>query len=74
MLLVASAGHRRYHIDFRDLSAVPPGDGGGRGGAAAQAQTYISHVEDFVHDHPYSWFNFFDFWAPVAGGRKKPDR
>ncbi|MBO7408615.1 MAG: acyltransferase, partial [Paludibacteraceae bacterium] len=27
------------------------------------AQQYASRIEQMALEHPYQWFNFFDFWA-----------
>lgn len=61
-------GGNRYDIHFEtlaDFSAVAP-----RGRTAA-VQTAISRyavlMEQYCHQAPYNWFNFFDFWqAPVS--------
>ncbi len=35
--------------------------------------TYVARLEEVLHEYPYQWFNFFDFWAaepklPAAAG------
>ena len=35
---------------------------------------FVASLEDFVRDHPYQFFNFFDMWAPgePADARSRP--
>lgn len=28
---------------------------------------YARRLEYYIHQHPYNWFNFYDFWLPVQG-------
>ena len=61
-------GGNRYDIHFEtlaDFSAVAPH---GRSEAVQTAITrYAALMEQYCHQAPYNWFNFFDFWqAPVS--------
>lgn len=31
--------------------------------AEKQAQRYMNRLEEFACEHPYNWFNFYDYWA-----------
>jgi predicted LPLAT superfamily acyltransferase len=26
------------------------------------AESFVSHLEEFVKDFPFQWFNFYSFW------------
>ncbi len=66
-VMVARAGHRRYRIFFREL-AGPAAEGEKRGEefCTETAKAYVTAVEEFLADYPYSWFNFYDFWQAPA--------
>ncbi|MBL8955807.1 MAG: hypothetical protein JNK82_33850 [Myxococcaceae bacterium] len=34
-------------------------------------KTYVTRIEELLRQHPYQWYNFFDFWA---AGHKLPAR
>jgi predicted LPLAT superfamily acyltransferase len=60
-------GGNRYDIHFEtlaDFSAVAPR---GRTLAVQDAMTrYAALLEQYCHEAPYNWFNFFDFWPLVS--------
>ena len=66
-------GGNRYDIHFEtlaDFSAVAPR---GRAGAVKAAMTrYAALLEQYCHQAPYNWFNFFDFWRAPAPRQEKP--
>ncbi len=35
------------------------------------AQSYVGQLERLVREHPYQWFNFYDFWDSQPGGPLK---
>lgn len=66
-------GGNRYDIHFdtlADFSAVLPH---GRALAVQDAMTrYAALLEQYCHQAPYNWFNFFDFWQPPVPRQAKP--
>jgi predicted LPLAT superfamily acyltransferase len=58
----------KAHYEFRVTRATSPigGEGGGRGARAARvaalAAEYASDLGRLAAEHPYQWYNFFDFW------------
>lgn len=63
LMLGIYRGGKRYEIHFiqlADMRDVPRAE---RDAAVESAvQNYIAHLESFCRDHPYNWFNFYDFW------------
>lgn len=59
-------GGNRYTIHFdplADFSAVARGQ---RDAALEAAITrYAALLDQYCHEAPYNWFNFFDFWQPA---------
>jgi len=35
------------------------------------AQSYVGKLEQLAREHPYQWFNFYDFWDSQPGGPLK---
>ena len=66
-------GGNRYDIHFEtlaDFSAVAPR---GRTLAVQAAMTrYAALMEQYCHQAPYNWFNFFDFWRLPIPRQTKP--
>lgn len=60
-------GGNRYDVHFEalaDFSQVPRS---ARSAAVQDAmQKYVAALERHCKSAPYNWFNFFDFWEPVA--------
>lgn len=79
-VLTAKVAARRYELDFREL-AGSTGLGGDATIEAEVAQAYLGFVEQFLRRHPFSWFNFYDFWqsndgldvAPSGENLRMPD-
>ncbi len=50
------------HVEwFADRGELPRGDDHA---LAGEIRRYARRLEAYVHDAPYNWFNFYDFWAP----------
>ena len=66
-------GGNRYDIHFEalaDFSAVAP-----RGrtlAVEAAMKRYAALMEQYCHQAPYNWFNFFDFWRLPTPRQAKP--
>ena len=56
-------GPRRYEVHFVPF-AEPAGDRPGRAEAAiAELRSALRRrLEAMCREHPYNWFNFYDFW------------
>ncbi len=63
-------GGNHYDLRFVELAdfSVPGAPGGESIDARVSAATlrYAALLESLCRESPYSWFNFFDFWAPDA--------
>jgi predicted LPLAT superfamily acyltransferase len=35
------------------------------------ARNFAGRLENYCKQHPYQWYNFFDFWAEQEPGRKR---
>lgn len=58
-------GGRRYDVHFEELAdfRTPCADPAERDRQLRQAlQAYVARLEALVHEAPYNWFNFHDFW------------
>jgi len=38
------------------------------------AESYVRQLEQLAREHPYQWFNFYDFWDSQPGGRVVPEK
>jgi predicted LPLAT superfamily acyltransferase len=58
-------GPRHYEIRFEPFAdRVAPGGRAGREAAVAESVArYAARLEATCREHPYNWFNFFDFWG-----------
>ncbi|MBE9515750.1 MAG: lipid A biosynthesis acyltransferase [Proteobacteria bacterium] len=61
-------GANRYEEHFEVISETVSLQ---RGNREAQLEELVYHyarrLEYYVRQHPYNWFNFYDFWLPVQG-------
>lgn len=58
-------GGRRYRLCFQRLADFrePPADLREREAWVEQAlQRYVALLESLCHQHPFNWFNFYDYW------------
>jgi len=58
-------GGNRYRLRFlplADLSARPASREGQDAAILEAQQRYIAILERLCRQHPYNWFNFYDFW------------
>ena len=66
-------GGRRYAIRFERFP--PPAMAArslhteGRRSYDAECQAFARWLEARCRESPYNWFNFYDFWAPIASDR-----
>lgn len=63
LMLGIYLGGKRYEIHFvqlADMRNVPRAER--EQALEAALQNYIAHLEKFCRQHPYNWFNFYDFW------------
>nr|WP_282571949.1 acyltransferase [Roseomonas acroporae] len=59
-------GPRRYEIRFESFSERIRLDRADRAaGLAASVGHYAARVEALCREHPYNWFNFYDFWQEL---------
>jgi predicted LPLAT superfamily acyltransferase len=64
-------GGNRYQVHFETLADFSAVAAGGRDAAIRAAQRrYVELLERQCREHPYNWFNFFDFWQPSAPAAK----
>ncbi|MCW5633299.1 MAG: acyl-CoA synthetase [Rubrivivax sp.] len=59
-------GGRRYDVRFEELAdfRARVDDAGERERLVQQAlAAYVARLEALVHEAPYNWFNFHDFWS-----------
>ena len=62
-------GGNRYELRFlpvADFRARPRGTAAVDAAIHGAMARYVEILEDLCRETPYNWFNFFDFWAPVA--------
>jgi predicted LPLAT superfamily acyltransferase/uncharacterized protein (DUF2062 family) len=63
MLLARRTGYRKFEIIYEELSEQPEDTQLNEEQVARkQANAYLSHLENFLHNEPYLWSDFFDFW------------
>lgn len=55
-------GPRRGKLCIAHIMRVPEGLGANARAYIPYAQRFASALECFVRDHPYQFFNFYDFW------------
>ena len=67
-------GGNRYEIRFESLADFGDAAAGERQAAVRAAIVrYTARLEALCRQHPYNWFNFFDFWhGPAASGKSVP--
>lgn len=54
----------RYAVHFERLESFSSGAVENRDIAAATLmQKYVATLERYCREHPYNWFNFYDFWT-----------
>jgi predicted LPLAT superfamily acyltransferase len=70
VVLARRSGPRRFAITLREIGEPPSGRPLSENERSAwQAAAFLAEIESFLQEHPYLWFNFYDFWqtAPAAG-------
>ncbi len=56
-------GGRRYHMHFERIGEPEGSSRKERRQAMSDSQIrYVQRLEDYARQHPYNWFNFYDFW------------
>ncbi|WP_149538292.1 LpxL/LpxP family acyltransferase [Siccirubricoccus phaeus] len=56
-------GPRHYEVRFEPFAeALPPGREGREAAIAGQVRRYAARLAAICREHPYNWFNFYDFW------------
>lgn len=66
VLLAPRTGMHTYELRLARLIAVPSGLGRGNKEYAPYAQQFIACLEEFVQEHPWQFFNFYDLWRDGA--------
>jgi len=77
VVFVVRNGHRKFSVEFTELAYYGDEQLTKQQISAQLAQKYVECVEDFVARHPYSWFNFYDFWQkpePAGGHADREER
>lgn len=62
VLLSHRTGRGKYELRLVRVMEVPPGLGRDREALRPFVASFASDLEDFVRDHPYQFFNFFNIW------------
>lgn len=57
------AGSGRYALRVARIIRVPENLGRNSSAYRVYTEQYIQVLEEFVHDYPYQFFNFFNMWA-----------
>ena len=57
----------RYELRLAKVFEVPPGLGRIPQNYAPYAQLFADALEQFVHEHPWQFYNFYDFWQYPTG-------
>jgi len=66
-------GGNRYHVVFEPIADFgKPGAETDRAAIARAIERYAALLDQYCRSDPYNWFNFFDFWPPVAPPRERP--
>ena len=56
-------GPRHYEVRFEPFAEpLPPGRAGREAAIAERVRRYAERLEALCREHPYNWFNFYDFW------------
>jgi predicted LPLAT superfamily acyltransferase len=56
-------GPRHYEVRFEPFAEpLPPGRAGRDAALAERVRRYAARLEAICREHPYCWFNFYDFW------------
>jgi predicted LPLAT superfamily acyltransferase len=57
-------GPRHYEVRFEAFAEpLPAGRAGREAAIAERVQRYAARLEAICREHPYCWFNFYDFWC-----------
>ncbi len=62
LLTAPRTGPREYEIRLTKVIEVAPNLGRNPQAYAPYAQQFANCLAEFVHDHPWQFFNFFDLW------------
>ena len=64
LMLGLYLGGNRYRVVFESIADFSAVSRSGRDDAIRAAVVrYARRLEAYCREHPYNWFNFFDFWA-----------
>jgi len=65
---------RRYEIFVEPLESAGSATDAGTGARDPDAlvERFVRRLEFYCTRAPYQWFNFYDFWAGIAGGAPGP--
>jgi predicted LPLAT superfamily acyltransferase len=56
-------GPRHYEVRFEPFAEpLPPGRAGRKAAVAERVRRYAERLDALCREHPYNWFNFYDFW------------
>lgn len=61
------SGPAQYKLALPSLIHVEPKLGRKGENYASHARVYVDVLEQYAHDHPYQFFNFYDMWKEPAG-------
>lgn len=62
VLLAPRTGMKTYELRLSRVIEVPPGLGRSAEEYVPYAQQFIACLEEFVQEHPWQFFNFYDLW------------
>jgi predicted LPLAT superfamily acyltransferase len=60
-------GGRRYHVRFASIADFSNGAGARNAAVCDAVRAYAQALDEGCREHPYNWFNFFDFWHEQPG-------
>lgn len=64
LMLGIYCGGNRYRVVFEEIADFAGVGRRERDGAIREAVgRYVARLEEYCREHPYNWFNFFDFWG-----------
>jgi len=74
VLLALRTGMKTFELRLARVINVPPGLGRSAEAYVSYARQYVASLEEFLQEHPWQFFNFYDLWhdRPVTTPRAKP--
>jgi predicted LPLAT superfamily acyltransferase len=69
VIFTPKTGFDTYELRLGGIIEVPPGLGARPEAYEPYARLFTAALEQFVEQHPWQFFNFYDLWAAPANGR-----